>query len=127
MREALKSELMTIDEAFEKLNKSTFRTKFVLSDKDKKYFAEKGEAAIRRHTDDFIRTRLAPAEIPNDGKQTPMRGHPAFIAQHACACCCRGCLQKWYKVPAGRALTEAEIEKIVDFLMIWMKRQLEDR
>lgn len=126
MRRTEKSELMTIDEAFEKLNRSTFRSKFVLSDKDKKYFAEKGEDTIKRHTEDFIRTRLAPASIPNDGKQTPMRGHPTFVAQHACACCCRGCLNKWYKVPKGRELTESEIEKIVNFLMAWMKIQIED-
>lgn len=34
---------------------------------------------------DFIRKRLAPDAAPNYGKQTPMRGHPVFIAQHACA------------------------------------------
>jgi hypothetical protein len=35
-----------------------------------------------------------------------MRGHPVFIAQHACACCCRGCLEKWYRIPRGIPLTE---------------------
>ena len=23
-----------------------------------------------------------------------------FVAQHATACCCRGCLEKWYRVPS---------------------------
>ena len=87
--------------------------------------ADKGLETIQRHAADFIRTRLAPASIPNDGKQTPMRGHPVFIAQHACACCCRGCLHKWYHVPVGRELTENEQERIVKLLMAWIERQLD--
>ena len=82
--------MQTIDEALNKLKKSKFRSKFHLSDKDKKYIDDKGLEVIRRHAEDFIAQRLAPDNIPNDGKQTPMRGHPVFIAQHACACCCRG-------------------------------------
>ena len=85
--------------------------------------ADKGLETIQRHAADFIRTRLAPASIPNDGKQTPMRGHPVFIAQHACACCCRGCLHKWYHVPVGRELTENEQERIVKLLMAWIERK----
>lgn len=38
---------------------------------------------IRQHAQDFIAKREAPAFIPNDGKQTPMKGHPVFIAQHS--------------------------------------------
>ena len=79
---------------------------------------------IQRHAAGFIRTRLAPAIIPNDGQQTPMRGHPVFIAQHACACCCRRCLNKWYHVPIGRERTEEEQERIVRLLMAWIERQL---
>ena len=26
------------------------------------------------------------------------KGHPVFIAQHATASCCRGCLWKWYSI-----------------------------
>lgn len=80
---------------------------------------------IRTHCESFIRTRLAPAVIENDGKQTPMRGHPIFKAQHACACCCRGCLSKWYHVPAGRELTEEEQRRIVNLLMAWIRKEMQ--
>ena len=69
------------------------------------------------------RFRLAPAFIPNDGRQTPMRGHPVFIAQHATACCCRGCLAKWHAIPAGRELTAREQRYVVEVLMAWIERQ----
>ncbi|MBQ3692975.1 MAG: DUF4186 domain-containing protein [Clostridia bacterium] len=117
--------MQTINEALYKLSRSDFRSKFELTEKDFKYINQKGMAAIRTHAEDFVRKRLAPAYIPNDGKQTPMRGHPVFVAQHACACCCRGCLNKWYKVPVDKELTEAQQQKIVNLLMAWIMQQVE--
>ncbi|MCF0114098.1 MAG: DUF4186 domain-containing protein [Erysipelotrichaceae bacterium] len=115
---------MTIDEALERLNRSKFRSSFHLSQKDKKYYREKGEEVIREHCVSFVKDRLSDPYPINDGKQTPMRGHPVFVAQHACACCCRGCLKKWYKVNEGVALSEVQQEKIVNLLMAWIKREI---
>lgn len=116
---------MTKQEAFDRLARSSFRAGFHLSQKEKEYARTKGLEVIRSHAQDFVRTRLAPAHIPNDGRQTPMRGHPVFVAQHACACCCRGCLQKWYHVRPGVELTPVQQEKIVNFLMAWIQRELD--
>ncbi len=113
-----------IEETLARLKKSNFRARFHLTEKDRKYIADKGIETIERHGRDFIHQRLAPAVIPNDGKQTPMRGHPIFIAQHACACCCRGCLYKWHHVPPGRALTAEEEERILRLLMAWIAREM---
>ena len=117
---------LSIDETLERLKQSDFRAKFHLTEKDKRYISEKGEETIRAHAEDFIKTRLASAEIPNDGKQTPMRGHPVFVAQHACACCCRSCLNKWYKVPKDIELTENQQERIVNLLMAWIKQEIHE-
>ena len=116
--------MATIDEALAKLQKSAFRAKFHLTEKDKQYVKDKSMNTVREHAADFVRQRLAPAVIPNDGKQTPMRGHPVFVAQHACACCCRGCLNKLYKVPVGTELTENQQERIVNLLMAWIDCQM---
>jgi len=116
--------MATIDEALAELQKSSFRAKFHLTEKDKQYVKDKGMNTVREHAADFVRQRLAPAVIPNDGKQTPMRGHPVFVAQHACACCCRGCLNKWYKVPIGTELNENQQERIVNLLMAWIDCQM---
>ena len=118
---------MTIDQVFTKLSKSKFRSKFDLDDKDIKYIDQKGFDIIESHARDFVRTRLAPDVIPNDGKQTPMRGHPVFKSQHACACCCRSCLYKWYKVPMGINLSEECQNNIVNLLMTWIKRKYDDK
>ena len=118
--------MQTIDEALEKLNRSKFRSGFHLNEKDKEYIKNKGMETIRSHAEAFIRERLAPAQIPNDGKQTPTRGHPVFKAQHACACCCRGCLNKWYKVAKNKELTTSQQKKIVNLLMAWIQKEMEE-
>ena len=116
--------MQSIDEALDKLSTSKFRSSFHLKEKDKAYIKEKGPDTIRSHAKDFITARLAPAVIANDGKQTPMKGHPVFIAQHATACCCRGCLYKWYKVKTGKELNDIQIEKIVNLIMAWIEREM---
>ncbi len=109
---------------FEKLAQSPFRSRFHLTPKDKEYIAQKGLATIRRHAADFVAKRLAPATIPNDGKQTPMKGHPVFLAQHATGCCCRGCFFKWHHIPAGRLLTPQEQQYAVAVLMAWIEKEI---
>ena len=117
--------MQTIDQALTKLRRSRFRFGFHLTGKDRAYIEEKGMDTIRRHAEDFVRQKLAPAEPVNDGKQTPMSGHPVFKAMHATACCCRGCLNKWYRVPKGRELTEDEQRRIVNLLMAWIEAELQ--
>lgn len=112
------------DEIFDRLSKSDFRKKFKLSQKDRLYLEQKGFDTIRSHAVDFIAKRIAPAEIPNDGKQTPMRGHPVFTAQHATATCCRGCINKWHKFPKEVQLTKEQQKYLVDLIMEWIKRQV---
>ena len=117
---------MGVDEAFAKLARSKFRSRFRLSAADRKYIADKGMATIRSHAADFIRIRLAPANPPNDGRQTPMRGHPVFKAQHATATCCRICLEKWWKVPKGTEISLERQSRIVDFLMTWIIERMQN-
>jgi len=114
-------------QTLDRLERSKFRAGFHLTGKEKLYLEEKGDAVIRRHAEDFVRRKLAPADPVNDGKQTPMRGHPVFKAMHATACCCRGCLRKWHGVPLGRALSEREQEEIVCLLMAWLERNRGER
>lgn len=108
---------------FEGLARSDFRSRFHLSASDRKYITDKGMDTIRSHAEDFVAKRLSPENPENDGKQTPMRGHPVFIAQHATACCCRGCLEKWHHIPAGKVLNEEEQKYIVDVLMDWIEKE----
>ena len=110
-----------IDNILTKLQFSKFRSSFHLKDKDREYVKNKGIEVIRKHAYDFIIKRLAPSIIKNDGKQTPMKGHPVFIAQHATATCCRGCLEKWHKIPKGRELTKEEIDYVVNVIMRWIE------
>jgi hypothetical protein len=112
-----------MDEVFAALGRSKFRSKFQLSGKEAKYLRDKGLEVILDHARDFVIKRLSDANPINDGKQTPMRNHPVFIAQHATGTCCRGCLAKWHNIPKGKPLTQQQIDYIVEILRRWLAGQ----
>jgi hypothetical protein len=112
-----------MDELFAALGRSKFRSRFRLAGKEAQYLRDKGMAAILDHARDFVARRLAPANPANDGRQTPMRNHPVFIAQHATATCCRGCLEKWHHIPKGRPLSQEQINYVVEVLRRWLAGQ----
>ena len=116
--------MLDVDMILNQLQKSKFRSGFKLKEKEKLYIKEKGLEKIKEHAYDFINKRLAPSFIVNDGKQTPMKGHPVFIAQHATATCCRNCLYKWYKIPKNRQLSDKEIDYIVNVIMKWITQNI---
>ena len=105
-----------IDELFTALGRSRFRSRFRLSGKEAEYFKQNGMVTILEHARDFVVRRLAEANPANDGKQTPMRNHPVFIAQHATGTCCRKCLGKWHYISRGTSLTKEQIDYIIEVL-----------
>jgi len=111
------------DDLWTRLARSAFRSRFRLGPKERAYYDDKGAAIIRSHAADFIARRLAPAHPAKDGRQTPMRGHPVFVAQHATATCCRACLRKWHRIAEARALSPDEQDYIVTVVMGWLERQ----
>lgn len=121
-------EFESVDKAMERLGMSRFRSRFSLNEKEKEYVRTKGMAVIKQHAAEIVRKRLAPVEIRNDGKQTPMRHglHPVFIAQHATACCCRGCFKKWHGIPKGVRLSQSEQGYAVSLITEWIRRQTEE-
>jgi len=116
--------MRSLEEVFPRLSGSAFRSRFRLGPKEKAYLENRGIPAVLDHAADFVAKRLAPAAPANDGKQTPMRGHPAFIAQHATATCCRSCLAKWHGIPTGRALSDREQRHVVGAIGRWLENGL---
>ncbi len=106
-----------------RLRRSSFRSSFGLPEKEMTYLESRGLPVIRSHAREFITARLAPAFPARDGRQTPMKGHPVFIAQHATATCCRQCLWRWHRIKKGVLLSAAEIDFIVDLIMSWIAEQ----
>jgi hypothetical protein len=112
-----------LDEVFGRLACSTFRRPFRLRPAEQEYLERRGLDTVMAHGEKFVEERLASADPPNDGKQTPMRNHPIFIAQHATATCCRGCLEKWHDIPKGHALEAEEKAYILSVLRRWLVAQ----
>ena len=112
-----------VEEILSALKQSTFRSRIHLRQKELEYLRQKGMSEVLQHAAEFIEKRLAPAFPANDGKQTPWHNHPVFVAQHATATCCRGCLQKWHQIPKGRVLTGEEQKYIVEVIGAWLSRE----
>ena len=117
---------MNTDKMLETLAKSKFRSSFKLGKKYIDYIDKVGLVKIKSHAKDFIEKRLAVKPL-NDGHQTPYKGHPVFIAQHATATCCRKCLNKWYKIAENKTLTEDEITSILNIIMKWIEKQYKSK
>lgn len=112
-----------IKNILDRLSKSKFRSSFHLKDKDILYIEDKGIDKIRNHAYDFVTKRLADISNVTDGKQTPMKGHPVFIAQHATGTCCRSCLEKWHHIRKNKNMTEDDIKYVVDIIMSWIEKE----
>ena len=109
-----------LDDVFTALERSPFRQRFKLGAKERSYLNDRGMDTVLTHGADFIAKRLASAKPAKDGKQTPMRGHPVFIAQHATATCCRSCLAKWHGIAAGAPLNAAEQAHVLRAIERWL-------
>jgi hypothetical protein len=113
------------DELFAALSRSKFRRRFSLGATERRYIAGNGLDRVLEHAREFVTLRLAPKLPPNDGRQTPLRGHPAFIAQHATGTCCRKCLAKWHHIAEHAHLNIQHIDYVVDVIRHWLLLQLE--
>ena len=115
-----------INDKLNSLSKSKFRSSFHLRNYMIDYINDKGMDTIESHTEDFIEKNLSKL-LPNDGKQTPTKNHPVFIAQHATATCCRGCIEKWYKIPKDKELSIKEKKFIKALILEWINKELKTR
>ncbi len=118
--------MLDLDAVLRRLAGSSFRRRFKLGKEDRAYLEARGLPVVLAHARDFIDKRLAPAEPVNDGKQTPYRGHPVFVAQHATATCCRDCLAKWHGIPQGRPLADADKARILAVVERWLSEQMRE-
>lgn len=114
-----------LQQLFDKLKKSKFRSQFRLKGDDRLYAECRTKEILGGQALDIIQKRLSPENPSNDGKQTPMRGHPVFVAQHATGCCCRSCLSKWHGIPQKKKLSEKEEQYIVSVILAWIQRDLQ--
>ncbi len=119
-----KKQIIWIDNKLNSLEKSKFRSSFHLRKYMKEYINDKGIDTIEQHCEDFINKNLKIYNKEKDGHQTPTKNHPVFIAQHATATCCRGCIEKWYHIPKEKELDDREIKCIKAIIMSWINREL---
>lgn len=117
-------QVIIINTILEKLSYSKFRSHFHLRNKEVNYVKEKGMDIVEQHAREFIVSRLSSCFPINDGKQTPMNGHPVFIAQHATATCCRGCLEHWHHIKRGTELSQEQQNYVILLIKTWIEKEM---
>lgn len=108
-----------------RLEKSKFRNSFHLKGKELEIARQKSPAIIKKHAEDILQKRIKTLQ-KNEGRQTPWKGHPVFIAQHATATCCRSCIEKWHGIPKTKPLSDNEFNFIIDLIISWISKEIEN-
>lgn len=115
--------LRNLDQLFMALRQSEFRSGQKLGTREARVLADKSLSVVCEQARQIVRQRLGAAIPRRDGRQTPWRGHPVFVAQHATATCCRGCLEKWHFIGRGQPLTNDQVDYIVAVIRQWLRLQ----
>lgn len=93
-----------------------------LEDRDIALIRKEGIPAIKEMIESIVRNKLE-VQPENDGVQTPRAGNPIYKAMHACRCSSRKELSRAHRIPAGRKLSEKEVESVVNLLTRWVVRE----
>jgi hypothetical protein len=93
-----------------------------LDDTDYRLVQEQGIQEIKAQAREIVENKLE-EQPDNDGVQTPKAGNPIYKAMHACRCSSRVELSKAHRIPAGRKLSEREIDALVNLLTRWIARE----
>lgn len=107
-----------------KLSRSKQIVSPAIGEPEKEYVLSRGIDILRLHATDFVKKRLAPADPKNDGRQTPLKGHPVFIAQHATGTSDRIKLEKFHGIKTGIELSEKEVSYVVSVILRWIQEQV---
>jgi len=106
-----------------KLARAKLLSKFDMGEPEIEYVNSRGLDILELHAADFIKKRLAPAEPKNDGRQTPLKGHPVFVAQHATGTSDRERLEKFHGIRQGIELSEKQIKYVVNIIIRWIEEK----
>ena len=93
-----------------------------LEDRDIALIRKEGIPAIKEMIESIVRNKLE-VQPENDGVQTPRAGNPIYKAMHACRSSSRKELSRAHRIPAGRKLSEKEVESVVNLLTRWVVRE----
>jgi hypothetical protein len=113
-----------IDLRIDRASSRPFGRRFHLRGRERAMAELRGPLTMRAHAAEIIAERLAPEAPRNDGRQTPYRNHPVFVAQHATATCCRNCLEKWHGIAKGHQLDRDERAYVVEVIGRWIDHEL---
>lgn len=93
-----------------------------LDEQDIELVRQVGIEGVKQQARQIVEQKLR-EQPENDGKQTPVAGNPIYKAMHSCRCASRRELSKAHRIPAGREMTDKEVDAVVNLLTRWIVRE----
>lgn len=93
-----------------------------LNENDIDLIVELGVPEVKAQARKIVESKLR-EQPENDGNQTPYAGNPVYKAMHACKCASRKELSRAHRIPAGKELTDSQIDSVVNLLTRWIVRE----
>jgi Domain of unknown function (DUF4186) len=122
-------DLADVDFTFDQLKHEMIRHSFWHREIDEKainHALRKGRILLAEASLKRILQSVGGSKPFHDGYQTPYSGNVIYYAQHAVAACCRKCIEYWHGIPAGRELTEKEVDYLQSLVARYMEERLPD-
>jgi hypothetical protein len=93
-----------------------------LTEQDIELIQSIGIEGIKQQARQIVEAKLR-EQPENDGQQTPYAGNPVYKAMHACGAASRRELARKHRVPAGKEMTDTQVDSVVNLLTRWIVRE----
>ncbi|MEP7377612.1 MAG: DUF4186 family protein [Chitinophagaceae bacterium] len=88
---------------------------------------QKGRIVLKEKAIEELRKKVGGENNFREGYQTPKGGDDIIhYAQHATATCCRKCMEYWFKIPIGTALTEKQLDYCAELIIRYIGDRVKD-
>ncbi|MFB6114835.1 MAG: DUF4186 family protein [Candidatus Nanohalobium sp.] len=81
-----------------------------------------GVEGIKEQARQIVEAKLR-EQPENDGQQTPYAGNPVYKAMHACGAASRRDLARKHRIPAGKDLSDKQVNSVVNLIVRWIVRE----
>lgn len=93
-----------------------------LTEQDIELIRDLGVDGVKEQARSIVEAKLR-EQPENDGSQTPTAGNPVYKAMHACRSASRQELSMAHRIPAGKTLSDNQVDAVVNLLVRWIFRE----
>ena len=93
-----------------------------LDEHDMALIRKRGISGVKHDARDMVEAKLREMH-EKEGPRVPPRGNPIYKAMHACNAESRKKLSRAHRIPAGKDLSDGQVDSVVNMLTRWVARE----